>query len=207
MFAMADIAKLFQDITGDEYVAGWWQSHLLESLDWRVLEPRSQQGSGYRAPSWSWASMGSPVQPQGISFTMEILIMLVDAQVVTRGSEDMDNILEATLTLMGAGFTAVCHYLDNGSWVLQTDRGSLSTRLYPDSLDTDLSEGRRIYYILYKRYNVHPKPRPQVTCLVTGEAGVHADTVRYGRLGQIVLDEDQFEKFGTERERSLIVLI
>ena len=41
MFAMAGIAKLFRDITGDEYVAGWWKSRLLESLDWRVYGPRA----------------------------------------------------------------------------------------------------------------------------------------------------------------------
>ena len=210
MFAMAGLAKLFQDVTGDEYVAGWWKSHLLESLDWRVFEPRPLQGSGYRAPSWSWASVDSPVRPQGMSPGMEILITLVDIQVITRGSDGMVNILGATLTLRGAGFTAVCHYLDNGRRVLQTDRGSLSTWFYPDSLDTALSEGKRIYCILYKRffsYDIHRKACPRVTCFITEDAGVHADTIRYRRLGHIVLDEDQFEKFGTEHEHSLIVLI
>lgn len=51
--AFAGIAKLFQEITRDEYIAGLWRSRLLEGLDWRVYEPKLKASLAYRAPSWS----------------------------------------------------------------------------------------------------------------------------------------------------------
>ncbi|KAJ3468234.1 hypothetical protein MRS44_002299 [Fusarium solani] len=60
LVAFAGIAKLFQEGTGDEYIAGLWKSRLVEMLNWRVTTP----GPGavdYLAPSWSWTSVQSSV--------------------------------------------------------------------------------------------------------------------------------------------------
>ncbi|KAF3061083.1 hypothetical protein GL218_02873 [Daldinia childiae] len=54
--AIAGIAQLFQDFTGDEYIAGLWKSRLVEMLGWNVSAPRKLKSLDYRAPSWSWAS-------------------------------------------------------------------------------------------------------------------------------------------------------
>jgi hypothetical protein len=87
----------------------------------------------------------------GVSPSMEFLVELVDVQVSARGSDATVNIVEATLTLKGPVFTAVCHYYDNGNRILQTDKGDLATWLYPDSLGTDFPEGMEIVCILYKK--------------------------------------------------------
>lgn len=210
LFAMAGIAKLFQDITGDKYVAGWWKSCLLESLDWRVFEPRPRHGLGYRAPSWSSASANSPIGTSGSSPSMEILIKLVDVQVSVRGAGDIGDILEATLTLKGAAFEAECHYLGNGSRVLQTQRGNLATWLYPDSLNTEFPEGKKLYCIIYKMshlYDVNKKPYPQIVCFMAEEVSVREDQVLYRRLGHLILGEGEIEKFGYGWEHGLIVLV
>lgn len=61
LVAFAGIAKLFQENTGDEYVAGLWKSRLVQMLDWTVTTP----GPGavdYLAPSWSWAPVQSSIK-------------------------------------------------------------------------------------------------------------------------------------------------
>lgn len=53
LFAFAGIAKPFQEITGDIYLAGMWKSRILDLLDWYIYEPTARLSSEYRAPSWS----------------------------------------------------------------------------------------------------------------------------------------------------------
>ncbi|KAL8369579.1 hypothetical protein RB595_000079 [Gaeumannomyces hyphopodioides] len=66
--AVSGLASLFaQALPGDEYLAGLWRSGLLHGLSWTVprlngqLEPALPRPAGYRAPSWSWASVDGPV--------------------------------------------------------------------------------------------------------------------------------------------------
>lgn len=211
MFAMAGIAKLFRHVTGDEYVAGWWKSHLLESLDWRIFELRSRQAVDYRAPSWSWASVDNPIQMAGVSPSMKLLVELVDVQVTAREPDAMANILDATLTLKCSNFTVVCHYLDNGNHVLRIDRGDLATYFYPDSLDTEFPEGKRIVCIPYKKTyylsGSDEKEAPQLVCFMAEEMNMCGSNVRHRRLGFFFLDGTQIEKFGTGWEYTEIILV
>lgn len=210
LFAMAGIAKLFHEVTNDEYVAGWWKSCLLESLDWRVFEPRPRQGVDYRAPSWSWASVDSPIRTAGLSPPMEFLVELIEVQVNTRGTDSMTNIHNATLTLRGSAFTAVCHYNDVGNRVLLTERGKIATWLYPDCLDTDFPEGKKLVCILYKscHHTGQYGETPQIVCFMTEEVGTCTSDVCYRRLGFFYLhNADQVEKFGTGWETTEMVLV
>ena len=61
LVAFSGIAHLFQETTGDEYVAGLWRSCLVESLAWRTESPAMRPSNSYCAPSWSWASISGPV--------------------------------------------------------------------------------------------------------------------------------------------------
>ncbi|KAF2826599.1 HET-domain-containing protein [Ophiobolus disseminans] len=63
--ALAGIASRLHAITKDDYLAGHWRMELERSLFW-TLETESDAGNpgrvqGYRAPSWSWASMNGLV--------------------------------------------------------------------------------------------------------------------------------------------------
>jgi hypothetical protein len=64
MIAFAGIAQHFQGLLpGDTYVAGMWRSQLPWTLNWRTHNSRPcYRPEGYRAPSWSWASLEGPVQ-------------------------------------------------------------------------------------------------------------------------------------------------
>jgi hypothetical protein len=53
--ALAGIAKVFSQLLDDEYVAGIWRKSMIEGLCWQSM--RCKAVSGYRAPSWSWASV------------------------------------------------------------------------------------------------------------------------------------------------------
>lgn len=63
--AIAGIATEFQILTGDVYIAGLWESHLISDLQWYVVPERLEallENTGnkdfkYAAPTWTWASI------------------------------------------------------------------------------------------------------------------------------------------------------
>ncbi|KAK1622364.1 heterokaryon incompatibility protein-domain-containing protein [Colletotrichum phormii] len=58
--AFSGVAKTFSKILDEEYLAGLWRGSLIEGLCWQPLNCKPASG-GYRAPSWSWASVdGTP---------------------------------------------------------------------------------------------------------------------------------------------------
>ncbi len=63
--ALAGLARLVANATGDEYYAGLWRDHILEDLYWGVAVSDSSPVKlpvAYRAPSWSWASLDAAVK-------------------------------------------------------------------------------------------------------------------------------------------------
>jgi hypothetical protein len=54
--ALSGIAKVYADLLDDEYVAGIWKKSMIEGLCWQGLGCKAFE-DGYRAPSWSWASV------------------------------------------------------------------------------------------------------------------------------------------------------
>ena len=89
--AVAGIARVIAEETGDLYLAGVWADHLPEDLFWRVY-PRQEriiqgpsihsdvpvkgevlgavvQPAEYRAPSWSWASIDAPIKYIPLSYS------------------------------------------------------------------------------------------------------------------------------------------
>ncbi|KAK3389046.1 heterokaryon incompatibility protein-domain-containing protein [Sordaria brevicollis] len=66
LVALSGIAQLYQIYFPDaKYVAGMWSTHMPECLIWHtgtyITEEGSRRPSEYIAPSWSWASVISPV--------------------------------------------------------------------------------------------------------------------------------------------------
>lgn len=59
LIALAGIAKVIGQALNEEYCAGLWQRNLAVDLCWFSLDPRGlkPRPGGYRAPSWSWASL------------------------------------------------------------------------------------------------------------------------------------------------------
>jgi hypothetical protein len=100
--AISGIAKLFAEVTGDRYIAGLWESRLLEQLHWLVIEPWQRYALAYRAPSWSWASVDGPVRPLGLSISTNNLCPLVQATVQHSTRDPTGRVSSAVLELQGA---------------------------------------------------------------------------------------------------------
>lgn len=61
LMAFAGIARLFEEVTGDQYVQGMWKSCLVSMLDWQVETPRPRPENRL-APSYSWTAIDGVVQ-------------------------------------------------------------------------------------------------------------------------------------------------
>ncbi|KAF7923735.1 uncharacterized protein EAE98_007553 [Botrytis deweyae] len=62
LIALAGIAAKIQQQTKDEYVAGMWCNNLMWQLCWDVsCHCVGRRSSPRRAPTWSWASVASPI--------------------------------------------------------------------------------------------------------------------------------------------------
>ncbi|KAL0931264.1 heterokaryon incompatibility protein [Colletotrichum truncatum] len=89
LYAFAGVAKLFQEVTGDTYLAGMWRSRMLEQIGWSVLKPVHRLSRRYRAPSWSWASVDGPVYlfVRDEDTPNEYFVQVVDVNVTTKDSD------------------------------------------------------------------------------------------------------------------------
>ncbi|KAF3801441.1 hypothetical protein GCG54_00014655 [Colletotrichum gloeosporioides] len=115
LLAFAGVAKAFQELTGDTYLAGVWRSQLLVQLKWTVFknERAAQVPKRYRAPSWSWASVDSPVR---LWFTKQslpqcenhLVLEVLDAGATSNAFEGMADVSDAWLEVRGTCFE--CSY-------------------------------------------------------------------------------------------------
>ena len=60
--AIQGLASLIQRYLGCHYAAGLWEEDLPYGLLWSSHGPTSTQASSSRAPTWSWASLDSPIE-------------------------------------------------------------------------------------------------------------------------------------------------
>ncbi|KAK5677974.1 hypothetical protein LTS10_009858 [Elasticomyces elasticus] len=61
IIAISGVAKVFQRSLQDEYVAGYWRSQMPAQLVWDATGDTCSRPIEYKAPSWSWASVESPI--------------------------------------------------------------------------------------------------------------------------------------------------
>lgn len=60
--AIAGIASRLHSRTGNQYRAGLWEAYIGLNLTWRVACDATESKELLPGPSWSWTSIGSPVQ-------------------------------------------------------------------------------------------------------------------------------------------------
>ncbi|OHE94385.1 hypothetical protein CORC01_10313 [Colletotrichum orchidophilum] len=102
LYALGGVAKLFQEATGDMFLAGLWRSRLLHQLDWCVWTPKPRVTSKYRAPSWSWVSVDGPVNSTRPAHGFDFLAEVIDAMVTTvAGGDAMVNVTGGFIKLRG----------------------------------------------------------------------------------------------------------
>lgn len=95
--AMGNIARAFQGILEDEYVAGLWKKSLIEGLCWQSL--KCKPVNEYRAPSWSWASVDGTTGAGFHALRWEPLAIVQDMHVELEGSHPFGRIRAAWIRL------------------------------------------------------------------------------------------------------------
>ncbi|KAF2649939.1 HET-domain-containing protein [Lophiostoma macrostomum CBS 122681] len=87
--AISAIAKTFQDRIQDAYLAGLWRQDIRQGLLWRSA-PSGRKliaGQGYRAPSWSWASIDGSISYDLNVHRLDMSVNVIDAQCTPLGTD------------------------------------------------------------------------------------------------------------------------
>jgi hypothetical protein len=110
LIALSGVARQFQQILNDQYVAGLWRNELLRQLCWRVIRTKSSADQiisniPYRAPTWSWAAIDRPIT-WSLYCTIDItsdeevyepLIEIIDVDLVFVGLDKLGQLQDAKL--------------------------------------------------------------------------------------------------------------
>lgn len=134
LVALSGLAHLFQEATGDDYLAGIWRSRLAEFLEWYAGRPMSKPSSGYLAPSWSWACGIGDVS-MNVHGLRSDLISVLDARTYNSSSDCTGAVSGGFITLRGLMVQATCEsFLKSGS----------SCRLKLETVPADTIGGREL---------------------------------------------------------------
>jgi Heterokaryon incompatibility protein (HET) len=151
LVAISGVVNWFQGRQmNNEYLAGMWRRDLEIQLCWRVLKPQdtgqTTESACYLAPSWSWASVKSPIKFSNIlqdSASYERSRITINSIVlgahVTLVNEEtpLGQIRDGTLRV--AFSDIACGYKDNSV----ENQGRIVT---PDDPSTTLLRGDKIYW-------------------------------------------------------------
>ncbi|KAF5565561.1 heterokaryon incompatibility protein [Fusarium napiforme] len=147
LHAMAGIAKLFETVTGDEYVAGLWRSRFIELLHWTAAEVKPLQSTDYRAPSWSWASIDSRIWYWGQSSRARNLAHLVDITVLNQTSDRMSTVLSASAVVRAKVIPAVCKSIGMEGVTFRRHNNEFTVDVDPDTTNGELIAGNEYAYM------------------------------------------------------------
>lgn len=199
LVAFSGIAKVFQDITSDDYHAGLWRSRFVEGLDWRVFEPAPAISSIYVAPSWSWASINGPVEPGILGAGFQPLLEVLDIQVEHPTSDVTGSVLSGRLELKGRISSAIWKPIENDEHcTLTVMYQDMQVRIYPDKLGFTLTEGQCLNClpVKYTVSNYGPITNVEVFIMVLERLNF-ANSKIYRRVGHfIITDPAFFSPFG-----------
>ncbi len=101
LVAISGVARLVQNETGGEYLAGMWRRNLEQQLCWNAKDQASQKPSRYRASSWSWASVDYTVELSGMMrhLSQHLLAYVYDAYVIPAGEDTFGQACAGVLRL------------------------------------------------------------------------------------------------------------
>lgn len=185
LVAFSGIAHLFQEITGDEYVAGLWRSRLVEFLEWWATTPTLRSSDEYRAPSWSWASISGPVVRHYMAGEPTEHVTILDIQVQSSRPKSMGVVLSGSILMNGSIFQALCNSIKgNSSYMVEFGPRKVKGWMCPDALEAGYTEGRLVSCL------------PIRTMLDRGTFGVHTSMTHFLVLEPLSSGLDVYRRVG-----------
>ncbi|KAI8966414.1 hypothetical protein F5Y11DRAFT_365229, partial [Daldinia sp. FL1419] len=147
--AIAGIAKFFKDITGEEYLAGMWESRPDRMLSWRVFSPQKIESPEYRAPSWSWISTEGRLIFAEIPFRKADSPKLLDFHIGAQGPDNLTGISEGYIKLRADILRVEVARNRKRDILRVSDKNGLKISLVfsPDRLNTRLRKGDKLALI------------------------------------------------------------
>lgn len=98
LLGLANVARAFQPLLDDEYIAGMWKKSLLECLCWQ--SSRCKPLPGTTSPSWSWASVGGRMSAgfRDRSVKFEAVVINIQATLVDE-ADPFGNVVSASILM------------------------------------------------------------------------------------------------------------
>jgi hypothetical protein len=127
--ALSSLAHEYQAISSDKYLAGLWLKHLKRQLLWCAVNPK--RPPTYIAPSWSWASVDSPVRFRGHGF-FQAGFKIVDASVDISGGNPLGQVKSGVIILESRVQLFRYKADATGTYKLQNRVGHLCPWFQPD---------------------------------------------------------------------------
>jgi hypothetical protein len=124
--AISGIAGKIKDCTNSPYLAGIWEQNLASDLLWSTSPTAMPDAhyfalDTYRAPSFSWASLNTPVNyytpDHDERRTFKPSVTLISSSVAVAGLDPLGRITNAAITLQGPTIHALlCSTQRDGMW-------------------------------------------------------------------------------------------
>jgi hypothetical protein len=108
LIAISAIARQFQPILNDEYVAGLWKRYIGQHLLWQMLTPQKDTAplTGpelHAPPSWSWASVVGKVDPYSglVRHDKPLMIKVLEVKVDNLTADTMGPVTGGSIKVRG----------------------------------------------------------------------------------------------------------
>ncbi|KAL9616842.1 MAG: hypothetical protein Q9160_008332 [Pyrenula sp. 1 TL-2023] len=170
--AISGLAKLIQEASNSDYLAGLWSDDLIHGLLWTSLKrlgTPNRRVPQYRAPTWSWASIDGPVQYHTWALPrFEVTCRVLGGTCATKGPDPFGQVSSGAVQIRGLTVPAVVHVdLEDGTHDMHGEQ-SLHERLFRGWL---LRDGQSAAFAADEPIDLIKKPRkgPIVLCLQLGQ--------------------------------------
>lgn len=182
LYAIEGVVDLFRKAFHDTYIFGLWRTELARQLGFYVKCPRKDLPSHYVAPSWSWASLQSPVEFEPHSCWPD----------TTEHVSVLDlSLTDGTLTLRGPLFTAKIEKGSRYNLVsLVSDNARIPAKIFPDRVGEQVNMPEIITLLpLISHWSISG-PMTGLGCLVLEPILVTVSRY-YRRIAYIKFDQGQ----------------
>lgn len=201
--AISGLARQIQRVTSADYVAGIWLNDLKRSLNWKPQDDITSCPATYRAPSFSWASIDSPIFVATAADCLPDTVFVVSWDVQPRGQDPFGEIKHASLTLSGFVHAAIITHVSDVGYEYRVSIANESALLDEDThlakFQTRDVAGDKCWSVRRSNHEVKYGSRewgPGVTvraiCLGIGETAAE-----FLVLGQCPYDATKLERIGS----------